>query len=139
MFAPFNATVELAVNPVPNSVTTAAVFTGPEFGEICVSVGAGGFVIDTVSAFEMAGVDVWLLTVMLAVPAVVSRLAGTVAVMDSCPPGPVPNPTLTPFVIDVPFHRTLDVRTISPAYGLAPIDAKRLEPVTVRVVAPDPT
>ena len=53
MFAPFNATVELAVNPVPNSVTTAAVFTGPEFGEICVSVGAGGFVIDTVSAFEM--------------------------------------------------------------------------------------
>jgi len=68
---------------VPFRVTVAAVFTNPEFGEIEVSVGAGGLEIVTVTAFEMAGVDVVLLTVMVAVPTDASKLAGTVAMMNS--------------------------------------------------------
>ena len=85
MVVPFTATVELAVKPVPFSVTIAAVLTSPEFGESDVSVGAGGFAIVTVTAFDKAGVEVELLTVMEAVPADASRLAGTVATMYSGP------------------------------------------------------
>jgi hypothetical protein len=44
-----------------------------------VSVGTGGLVMETEKAFETEGVAVGLLTVRLAVPRVVSRLAGTVA------------------------------------------------------------
>jgi hypothetical protein len=68
MAVPFSATVELDVNPVPVSVICVTVSTGPEFGEICVSVGAGGLVIVTVSALETAGIEAGLLIVMLAVP-----------------------------------------------------------------------
>jgi len=62
---------------VPYSVTGVAELIGPALGEIEVRVGGGGFVIETGSAFEVAGVEVKLLTVMLAVPSDVSRLAGT--------------------------------------------------------------
>jgi len=79
MFVPFIATVEFAVNPVPFSVTVVAVPVGPAFGVIDVNVGVGGLTIDTVAAFDMAGVEVALLTVTVAVPTAVSRLAGASA------------------------------------------------------------
>jgi hypothetical protein len=85
MLVPFSNTVELVVKPVPYSATVATVFTSPEFGESDVSVGTGGFAIVTVTAFDKAGVEVELLTVMVAVPADASRLAGTVATTNSGP------------------------------------------------------
>jgi hypothetical protein len=85
MFAPFRVTVEFAVNPVPFRVTVVAALIGPAFGEIDVSVGGGGFAIVTVTAFDTAGVEVELSTVIVALPTVVSRFAGTVAVMNSTP------------------------------------------------------
>ena len=57
----------------------AAVLMGPPAGEIEVSVGGGGLVMVTGMLFETDGVEVLLATVMLAVPAAVNRLAGTVA------------------------------------------------------------
>jgi hypothetical protein len=85
IFTPFSATVELVVKPVPYSVTAVAVLIGPAFGEMDVRVGAGGFVIVTVSALDKAGVEVELLTVMVAVPADVRRFAGTSAMSSPTP------------------------------------------------------
>jgi hypothetical protein len=83
MFVPFTATVESGANPVPFNATGAAVLIGPEFGEIDVRTGTGGFAIVTVNAFESDGLDSGLFTVTVAVPAAVSKLAGTVAISDS--------------------------------------------------------
>jgi hypothetical protein len=85
IFVPFSATVELVVKPVPFSVTVAAVLIGPALGESDVRVGAGGFAIVTVRAFERAGLEYGLFTVMDAVPAAVNKPAGTVAMSDSPP------------------------------------------------------
>ena len=49
-------------------MTVVAVLIGPELGEIEVTVGGGGLVIDTVRAFDSEGVAVGLLTVTEAVP-----------------------------------------------------------------------
>jgi len=83
MFVPFTTTVESGAKPVPFSVTVAVVLTGPEFGEIDVRIGTGGFAIVTVSAFDKDELDSGLFTVMVAVPVAVSKLAGTVAINDS--------------------------------------------------------
>jgi hypothetical protein len=83
ILVPFTATVESGAKPVPFNVTVAAVLIGPEFGEIDVRTGTGGFAIVTVSAFDRDGLDSGLFTVIVAVPAAVSRLAGTVAMSDS--------------------------------------------------------
>ena len=83
MFVPFIATVELAVNPVPASVTVAAVLIGPALGEMEVSVGAGGLSMDTLTGADVEGEAAWLETVMLAVPSEARRLAGTSACIDS--------------------------------------------------------
>ena len=85
MLIPLTAAVESGANPVPVKKTCVAVSTSPEFGLIDVSAGAGAFAIETVTAFDTAGLAVALFTVMLAVPTDASRLAGTVAVMDSTP------------------------------------------------------
>jgi len=79
IFTPFSATVELAVKPVPYNVTVVAVLIGPAVGEMEVRVGAGGFAMVTVSALDKAGVEVELLTEIVAVPADVRRFAGTSA------------------------------------------------------------
>jgi hypothetical protein len=128
MLLPFSNTVEFAVKPVPYSATVAAVFVSPEFGEIDVSVGGGGFAIETVSTFDKAGVEVVLLTLTVAVPADASRLAGTWIVIDSCAQGTVPYSTPALLETGVPFHNTLDVRINSPEFGSVLISAKRLEP-----------
>lgn len=85
MMVPFIDTVELAVNPVPFSATVAAVLMGPAPGEMDVRVGGGGLVIDTDSAFDKAGVEVELLTVMVTKAIVVNKSAGTAAMMYSHP------------------------------------------------------
>ena len=133
MLLPFSNTIEFGAKPVPVRKTDTAVSISPEFGEIDVNVGAGAFVIVTVSAFEMAGVDVGLLTVMVAVPADATRFAGTEAVMDS---PALPQPTQIFCCANAaPFHRT--VEAVESNMGVD--DGKRLEPNTVMVVSPDPT
>jgi len=76
---PFKLTVEEELKPVPVKVNFAALFMGPLFGEIPVSVGTGGFVMDTVAAFDNGFTALGLETVMLAVPVAVRRVEGTVA------------------------------------------------------------
>jgi hypothetical protein len=75
--SPFTATVELDVKLVPSSIREAAVFTGPPVGEMDISVGGGGFVMEAVTLFEVEGVAAMLDTVTVAVPVAVRRLAGT--------------------------------------------------------------
>ena|SRR5664279_2664175 len=132
MFVPFNATVELAVNAVPFSVTVAAVLIGPAFGEIDINVGGGGLAIDTVSSFDMGELAVKHFTVIVAVPADASRFAGTEAVMNSRPEPTLPHCWAASAV---PFHRSAkEERTTG-----KPVVGKRLEPYTVITVGPDPT
>lgn len=132
MLVPLRATVELEVNPVPIRFTIAAVLIGPALGESEVSVGAGGLVIETVSALEVEGVAVASLTVMVAVPEVVSRFAGNVAVMNSDPYPVLPHCWA---VSAVPFHSSENDEETTGKLG----DETRLEPYTVMVVAPEPT
>jgi hypothetical protein len=53
-----------------------AVLIGTAAGEIEVSVGGGGLVMETVTAFDVV-VDVVVVTVTVALPTEVNRLAGT--------------------------------------------------------------
>jgi hypothetical protein len=85
ILVPPTTAVESGAKPVPVSVTGAAVFTRPEFGEMEVSVGTGGLEIVIVIALDVAGVEVALLTVTVAVPGDDSKLAGTVATTNSEP------------------------------------------------------
>jgi len=85
MLVPLTAAVELGVNPVPVNVTNIDWLMMPVLGLMDVSAGTGAVEIVTVIAFETAGVEVVLLTVMVAVPDDANRLAGTVAVMNSGP------------------------------------------------------
>jgi hypothetical protein len=79
IWVPFRAMVEEELKPVPKMLRVAAVLIGPVLGLMEEIVGGGGGIMLTAIAFEVAGVEVELTTVTLAVPTDVSRLAGTTA------------------------------------------------------------
>ena len=85
----------------------------------------------TVRLLETAGVEVALLTVIEAVPIAVSRLAGTIAVID----GVEPNTANEDVLRAAPFHMTVDVKT----YVFVPIVWKKFVPYTVTSDWPEPT
>ena len=72
------ATVVLGTKPVPCKVTWLAVPIGPAFGDMPVSVGAGGLAMVTLIALDVDGVVPGVSTVIEAVPAEVRSAAGTV-------------------------------------------------------------
>ena len=93
-----------------------------------VSVGTEGFEIVSLRAFDIAGVDVSLLTVMVAVPALASRLAGT------CARSAWLSFPMLLVVNGVPFHSTVPVATS----GYPAIGCVKLVPTTNRVESSDP-
>jgi hypothetical protein len=76
---PFSSTEEVNTKPVPATLIETALLIGPALTDSDASVGEGGYVIPTCRALETGGLAVGMLTVTLAVPTAVSRLAGTVA------------------------------------------------------------
>jgi hypothetical protein len=76
---PLYDTTEDDVKPVPFSVTFVSAAIAPAPGETEVSVGTGGLLMLTVTAFEVDVTAVGEYTVTLAVPAVPSKAAGSCA------------------------------------------------------------
>jgi hypothetical protein len=113
--------VVLFVNPVPVRVTELAMLMAPALGDRLVNVGTGGLLMVSVTAFEPEGIAFGVLTVTVAVPAVVRSDAGTVAI------SPVlPENVKGVVVRSAPFHCTTEVEV-------------RPVPLTVRDVAGEPT
>ena len=74
--APSNCTVEPLANPVPVSVTVASAPIGAPPGVIAESTGTEGSVMVTVTPSDV--IPAGVLSVMVAVPVALRRLAGTI-------------------------------------------------------------
>ena len=115
---PFHSTLEVEMNPEPVTVRLKPVApTWTEAGETPLSTGAG-LVMLKLSALEEPPPGVGFTTVMLAVPAAARLAVETTAVSEEAETKVVGS--------IVPFHSTWDVET-------------NPEPVTVRLVAAEPT
>jgi hypothetical protein len=74
---PFTAMTLLCVNPVPVNVAVKLTLIGPDVGVIDVRVGIDGSTMFSDKAFDSEGLADGVFTVMLTVPVVDTRLAGT--------------------------------------------------------------